>query len=68
MGSSASKETDEKVCIDCDKKTQKDLPTDDSSAASKGNPCEEVYARVGKLAKCVDDKLPASTPPFTLPT
>lgn len=50
MGSSASKQTDEKVvCIDCDKKTQKDLPSDETSLASKGMACEGVYGDVGKL-------------------
>lgn len=49
MGSSASKQTDEKVvCIDCDKKTQKDLPSDETSLASKGMACEGVYGDVGK--------------------
>lgn len=52
MGASASKqqaENDSKViCIDCDKKTQKDLPSDNSSSASSGMPCEDVYSRVGE--------------------
>ena len=48
MGLSASKLAGDKVCIDCDRKTQKVLPSDDSSSASKGMPCEEIYARVGK--------------------
>lgn len=48
MGLSASKLAGGKVCIDCDRKTQKVLPSDDSSSASKGMPCEEIYARVGK--------------------
>jgi len=51
MGSSASKQTavdDEKVCIDCDKKTQKELPASDG-LSSEGMPCEAIYARVGEL-------------------
>mmetsp|Transcript_764 Transcript_764/g.1381 ORF Transcript_764/g.1381 Transcript_764/m.1381 type:complete len:80 (-) Transcript_764:321-560(-) len=53
MGSSASKQTTENevVCIDCDKKTQKDLPSNKSSSASEGMPCEEVYA---KVVACMD--------------
>lgn len=50
MGSSASKPTtiDEKVCIDCDKKTQKELPASDG-LSSEGMPCEAIYASVGEL-------------------
>lgn len=48
MGLSASKLAGDKVCIDCDRKTQKEFPSDESSSASKGMPCEEIYARVGK--------------------
>ncbi|KAL3822097.1 hypothetical protein ACHAXA_000165 [Cyclostephanos tholiformis] len=49
MGLSASKQAKDKVCIDCDRKTQKELPPDASSSASKGMPCEEIYNRVGEL-------------------
>mmetsp|Transcript_22935 Transcript_22935/g.55290 ORF Transcript_22935/g.55290 Transcript_22935/m.55290 type:complete len:99 (+) Transcript_22935:206-502(+) len=53
MGSSSSKQKDQEVvCIDCDRKTQKDLPSDDSSSASNGMPCEQVYTTVGKLTPC----------------
>jgi hypothetical protein len=48
MGLSASKLAGDKVCIDCDRKTQKEFPSDESSSASKGMQCEEIYARVGK--------------------
>mmetsp|Transcript_16228 Transcript_16228/g.34297 ORF Transcript_16228/g.34297 Transcript_16228/m.34297 type:complete len:81 (-) Transcript_16228:315-557(-) len=54
MGSSASKQAEAKsgvVCIDCDKKSQKDLPFDDSSSASAGMACEKVYA---KVVACMD--------------
>jgi hypothetical protein len=51
MGLSASKQEGGKVCLDCDRKTQKELPSDDSSSVSKGMPCEEIYARVGKSRK-----------------
>lgn len=62
MGVSASKQR-EVVCVDCDKKTQKDLPADHSSSASKGSPCEEPYARVaacmdankGQVSLCVEE-------------
>ncbi|KAL7462391.1 hypothetical protein ACHAXS_002765 [Conticribra weissflogii] len=52
MGASTSKQQMEVVCVDCDKKTQKDLPQDDSTAA-KGMPCEETYLRV---IKCMEEK------------
>jgi hypothetical protein len=51
MGLSASKQAGGKVCIECDRKTQKELPLDDSSSASKGMLCEEIYTRVGRLGK-----------------
>lgn len=54
MGLSASKLAGGKVCIDCDRKTQKELPSDDPSSASKGMPCEEIYARVGKSEEETD--------------
>ncbi|KAL9191507.1 hypothetical protein ACHAXT_001213 [Thalassiosira profunda] len=63
MGSSASKPTEkEVVCIDCDRKTQKDLPADDR-ASGEGMPCEEIYARVescmdkhqGQIAPCTKE-------------
>ena len=49
------------VCIDCDKKTQKDLPSDNSRAASTD--CKEVYAQVvacmdkqyKRVAQCKDE-------------
>ena len=52
------------ICIECDKKNQKDLPLPDSknqqstktsvstSPASKGMPCEESYAQV---TSCMND-------------
>lgn len=72
MGSSTSKQQTEEeakeekqdevvVCVDCDKKTQKDLPSDNSSAASTD--CKEVYAQVvacmdkqyKRVAQCKDE-------------
>lgn len=62
MGNSASKQTEAVVCIDCDKKTQKDLP-DSGSSASTGSPCEESYVEVtscmdankGQISACVKE-------------
>ena len=60
MGASASKHK-EVVCIDCDKKTQKDLPDDNSSSAS--NDCKDSYVKVttcmdannGQISACVNE-------------
>jgi len=43
MGASNSKQS-EPICLDCDKKTQKDLPSDNTSSAS--NDCKNEYAKV----------------------
>ena len=51
MGASSSKQH-EAVCINCDKKTQRDLPDDNNSSASKGNPCEISYVNV---TACMDE-------------
>ena len=48
------------ICVDCDKKTQKDLPSDNSSPASEGKPCAKLYANVmncmelqkGQISSC----------------
>mmetsp|Transcript_26353 Transcript_26353/g.54003 ORF Transcript_26353/g.54003 Transcript_26353/m.54003 type:complete len:91 (-) Transcript_26353:471-743(-) len=37
------------VCVDCDRKTQKELP--DVSSSSAGMPCEDVYAAVAECTK-----------------
>lgn len=42
-----SQEQDKIVCENCDKKTQKELP----SASSYGMPCQEAYAAVTKCMK-----------------
>ena len=60
MGASNSKQHSEPICIDCDKKTQKDLPSDNSSSAS--NDCKDEYARVtacmsehkGQIGPCTE--------------
>ena len=49
------------VCIDCDKKNQKDLPSNDN-LSSEGMPCEVEYSLVsqcmnenhGQVSSCVD--------------
>ena len=40
-----NKEDEEPICIDCDKKTQKDLPSDDATS-SEGAPCQAAYKDV----------------------
>ena len=56
-----NKEEDkEPICIDCDKKTQKDLPSDDATS-SEGAPCQAAYKAVtdcmtknnGQIGPCV---------------
>lgn len=54
MGISASKQQqtdDTVVCIDCDRKTQKDLPSSDG-LSSEGMPCDNIYANV---VACMDE-------------
>eukprot|EP01082_Thalassiosira_pseudonana_P010940 g9951.t1 g9951 contig4:935170-935577(-) len=65
MGASVSKrESKDVVCVDCDKKTQKDLPSDKQlSSACDGMPCELLYKAVvdcmdennGQIAPCVTE-------------
>ncbi len=45
-----NKDDDKIICIECDKKTQKDLPATDS-VSSKGMPCEDEYSQVSKCMK-----------------
>ena len=62
MGGANSKQQQqsEPICIDCDKKTQKDLPSDNSSSASKE--CQDEYAKVtacmseykGQIGPCAE--------------
>lgn len=64
MGGSNSKQQQqqqsEPICIDCDKKNQKDLPSDNSSSASKE--CQDEYAKVtacmseykGQIGPCAE--------------
>lgn len=47
---SATKEESEVVCIECDKKTQKALPSNDA-LSSEGMPCEKEYALVSSCMK-----------------
>lgn len=46
----AAKEENEVICIECDKKTQKDLPSNDV-LSSEGMPCEKEYALVSSCMK-----------------
>jgi len=62
MGASNSKEQQqpEPICVDCDIKTQKDLPSDNTSSASNG--CKDEYAKVtacmsehqGQIGPCTE--------------
>jgi hypothetical protein len=38
------------ICVDCDKKTQKELPSDDASSSS-GQPCALFYKKVSECMK-----------------
>jgi hypothetical protein len=50
------------ICVDCDKKTQKNLPSNDATSAS-GHPCASFYKSVsecmivheGLIAPCAKD-------------
>ena len=61
MPGSESKGEEEAVCIDCDKKNQKDLPSNDT-ISSKGMACEMEYKLVstcmnensGQISLCQD--------------
>ena len=58
---------EEPICIECDKKNQKDLPSNGEdtppSSASKGMPCEASYTNVtacmeqnaGQISACRDE-------------
>jgi hypothetical protein len=39
------RQEEEPICIQCDKKNQKDLPANDT-ASSQGMPCEQSYLKV----------------------
>ena len=55
-------EEDDVVCIDCDKRTQKDLPSNDTTSSS-GMKCEQIYEKVascmtqndGQVSACVTE-------------
>lgn len=63
MGASNSKQQQqsEPICIDCDKKTQKDLPSDNTSSAATD--CIDEYAKVtvcmskykGQIGPCTEE-------------
>jgi len=62
--SSSSKDNDDDnvICLDCDKKNQKDLPADDS-VSQKGQPCADIYESVtdcmgqnkGQISSCTKE-------------
>lgn len=68
MGNSPStpdtskRQDDEVICLDCDKKNQKDLPADDP-VSQKGQPCAEIYETVtdcmgrnkGQISSCTKE-------------
>jgi len=51
---------EKKICLDCDKSTQKDLPSESSTSSSSGMPCEHIYESVticmnrhaGQISQC----------------
>ena len=65
MGNSPSTsktQVDEVVCLDCDKKNQKDLPAADP-VSQKGRPCAVIYESVtkcmnknkGQISSCTEE-------------
>ena len=62
MGSESSKPEEPLICVDCDKKNQKDLQVDDPTSA-EGSPCEMLYMKVsscmesnnGQITACVQE-------------
>ena len=61
MGSRENEDSPPPICIDCDKKNQKDLPQ--TTPASEGMACEAPYAQVtscmndnaGQISACKDE-------------
>mmetsp|Transcript_30398 Transcript_30398/g.34648 ORF Transcript_30398/g.34648 Transcript_30398/m.34648 type:complete len:91 (+) Transcript_30398:49-321(+) len=51
------------ICIDCDKKNQKDLPSSNKPSAATGQPCDQLYQNVakcmiendGQITSCVEE-------------
>ncbi len=41
-----TKSNSNSVCTECDKKNQKDLPSDTANSSSIGMPCEQPYLKV----------------------
>jgi hypothetical protein len=62
IGSEKTNNDDEVICLDCDKKNQKDLPADDS-VSQKGQPCAAIYETVtecmgqhkGQITSCTKE-------------
>ena len=61
-GSATTNSDDDAICLDCDKKNQKDLPQQDP-LSSKGQPCAGVYEKVcecmnhnkGQISPCAEE-------------
>ena len=59
---SSKSQDEEVVCLDCDKKNQKDLPADDP-VSQRGQPCADIYERVtdcmnsnkGQISSCTEE-------------
>ena len=57
----SNRQDEEVVCLDCDKKNQKDLPADDP-VSQKGQPCARIYELVtecmnnnkGQISSCTE--------------
>ena len=56
-------EEEEPICVECDKKNQKDLPTNDSSS-SDGMPCQQIYMGVNKCMQENDGLISACREPW----
>jgi hypothetical protein len=54
---------EEPICIECDKKNQKDLPNNDTSS-SQGMPCEQIYSDVNECMNQNDGLISACQTPW----
>ena len=59
---SSNSDEEEVICLDCDKKNQKDLPSDDP-VSQEGQPCGRIYEKVticmnqnqGQISSCTEE-------------
>ena len=56
----AAEEEDDNICLDCDKKNQKELPVSDLVSAS-GQPCGELYTAVNDCMVKYDGQITSCT-------